>query len=259
MTTSDQFLLTYFLSHNVRCDKGIDHGIGILPWMHPPVHRILGWITRPSLLRLSRHVWQLNQFRGNNNNWIYVKGNPYEAEQTTIERLPSLLDANLLNLNSLKIGNIVDFLFDSKTGNILYYLVSRSDPRIPGSSRWKLSIDHIIDQQPGIVSTDCMILDDMPIIKSSIRRDLIKKSKHFRDQFQDISDKATLKLEGWLEEDPFENFNQNNNYVTKYPSKDNWIDEMNEDYNDEIKNSRLFNRKNVNFSNTIEEEEDPWV
>jgi len=37
-----------------------------------------------------------------------------------------------------------------KTGKIIYYLVSRSNPKIPGSSRWKLNIENINDQQPGL-------------------------------------------------------------------------------------------------------------
>ena len=30
-----------------------------------------------------------------------------------------------------------------KTGNIKFYLISRSNPKIPGSSRWKLDIKDI--------------------------------------------------------------------------------------------------------------------
>ena len=64
MTLPDQFLLSHLLKHRVRCDQGIDHGTGLIGWMHPPVHRLLGWFTKPSNIRLSRRVWRLDQLKG---------------------------------------------------------------------------------------------------------------------------------------------------------------------------------------------------
>ena len=173
--------------------------------MHPPVHRVLGWVTRPSLLKLSRDVWCLNQLRGLNNNIGFVKGLPEKSDQATIDRLPSLMDAFLLDKNNIKLGVIADLVFLASTGQILYYLVSRTDPRIPGTSRWRLNIEKISDQQPGLIVSKITSLEDLPLIKSSIRQDFIKKSKYLRDQFQDFSDKASVKLEGWLEEPALDN------------------------------------------------------
>ena len=64
------------MKHHVRCNHGIDHGIGSIAWMHPPVHRLLGWSTRPSSLNLDRHVWRLDQLRGIGNQQVFVKGKP---------------------------------------------------------------------------------------------------------------------------------------------------------------------------------------
>ena len=74
MTIPTKLLLTHLYKHNVRSNSGIDHGPIISPWMHPPAHRILGLITRPSNLRLERHVWKLDQLKGMNEQEIYVKG-----------------------------------------------------------------------------------------------------------------------------------------------------------------------------------------
>ena len=48
----------------MRCDAGLDHGSGSFAWMHPPVHRILGWASKPSSFRLLREVWRLDQLKG---------------------------------------------------------------------------------------------------------------------------------------------------------------------------------------------------
>ncbi|ABX07932.1 PRC-barrel domain-containing protein [Prochlorococcus marinus] len=255
MTLSNELLLSNLLNHNVRCDKGIDHGPGIIAWMHPPVHRLLGWATRPSTLKLSRDVWRLNQLKGISSQELYVKGIPAQSDQATLDRFPTLLEADLINRNGEKIALIADFVFDYKTGKILYYLVSRSNPKIPGTSRWQLSLDKIIDQQPGLVFTNNLRLDDFPILKSSFRQNLLKKSLKLRDQFQEISLRANTRLEGWLEELPWddeelsENFSEDNSRFDLFGDWD-----INND--DEAKQFYINSSSRIN---NPEKEGDPWI
>ena len=119
-----------------------------MAWMHPPVHRLLGWVSRPSALRSSRDVWRLDQCRGFDDQQVFVKGDPAEADQITLDRLPTLMDADLLNADGERVGVIADLAFLPASGQISHYLVARSDPRLPGSSRWRLLPDRIVDQQP---------------------------------------------------------------------------------------------------------------
>ncbi|MGA0162227.1 MAG: RNA methyltransferase, partial [Vulcanococcus sp.] len=50
MSLPEQLLLSELLRRRVRCDQGLDHGVGVAAWMHPPVHRLLGWFSKPSAL-----------------------------------------------------------------------------------------------------------------------------------------------------------------------------------------------------------------
>ncbi|KZR64820.1 MULTISPECIES: hypothetical protein [Prochlorococcus] len=204
MNLPDQILLSDLLHHRVRCDQGLDHGPGVMPWMHPPVHRLLGWVSRPSALRVSRDVWRLDQSRGINEQEVFVKGQPAVSDQITLERLPTLLDADLLDRDGHRLGLVADFVFIPTTGKILHYLVSRSDPRLPGSSRWRLTTDRIVDQQPGMVATALRGLDDLPLVHSSVRQGLINRSRHWRDQLHKMGDRASGRLEGWLEDPPWD-------------------------------------------------------
>jgi len=185
----------------------LNYGIGENVWMHPPVHRILGWYSRPSNFDLKRNVWRLNQISQIVNNEIYVKGDPAISDLATLNRFPTLIEANLININGSKIGVIADFLFDMKTGKIKYYLVSRSNVKIPGSSRWQLNIENINDQQPGLVFCDINSLDDLSLIKSSIKNELLQKGKKIINRLDDMKNIASNRLEEWLEED--EDINQN--------------------------------------------------
>ncbi len=235
MKLPTEFLLSELLNHNVKSNSTLNYGNGENVWMHPPVHRILGWYSRPSNFDLARNVWRLNQISQIIDNDIYVKGSPAISDLGTLNRFPTLIEANLINSQGSKIGVIADFLFEMKTGNIKFYLISRNNPRIPGSSRWKLNIEDIIDQQPGLVFTSCDSLDDLSLTKSSLKHQFFKKGKKIFDRFDDMRNTATNRLEDWLEED--EDINQKQGFNRK------------SFYNEEDDLRSFTNRK----------EDDPWI
>jgi hypothetical protein len=200
----EQLLLSDLLRRRVRCDQGLDHGQGALAWMHPPVHRLLGWVSKPSAFGARRQVWRLNQLKGLSELEVFVRGDAAETDADVVERLPTLIEATLLCRRGEPIGVIADAVIEFSTGRILHYLVSRSDPRLPGSSRWRLSPDRIADQQPGQVRTALEGLDDLPLAKASVRQEFLRRSRRWRDQFQQAGDRFEERLEGWLEEPPWQ-------------------------------------------------------
>jgi len=185
--------------------------------MHPPVHRLLGWVSRPSSFRSTRRVWRLNQLRGLSEGEAFVKGEGADTEPSVLEQLPTLIGATLFGADQAPLGTVPDAAVELGTGRILHYLVARSDPRLPGSSRWRLSPERIVDQQSGRVITALQGLDDLPLARSSVRQELLRRSRRWReqvgeetsrlrDQFQQVGDRVEGRLEGWLEEPPWEGF-----------------------------------------------------
>ena len=235
MKLPKELLLSELLNHNVKGNINLNYGSGENVWMHPPVHRILGWYSRPSNFDLKRNVWKLNQISQIIDSEIYVTGDPAISDLATLNRFPTLIDANLINSEGSKIGVIADFLFEMKTGKIKYYLVSRSNPKIPGSSRWRLNIDDINDQQPGLVFCSSISLNDLTLIKSSIKYEFLKKGKKIIDRFDEIKNVASNRLEDWLEED--EDINQNL----------------------EFKQKTFYNKNNKTSYFSEKKEDDPWI
>ena len=126
------------------------------------------------------------------------------TDQTILDRLPSLLNADLLDRHGERLGTLVDLVFEPATGGILHYLVARSDPRLPGGSRWRLLPERIADQQSGRVFSKLNSLDDLPLERGSVRQDLLQRTQRWREQLRDISDQAGGRLEGWFEERPWD-------------------------------------------------------
>jgi len=204
LSLPQQLLLRDLLKLRVRCSQGLDRGAGVAGWMHPPVHRLLGWVSKPSAFGERRLVWRLDQLRDVGELELLVKGEPAETDTDTILQLPTLFDAALLDRRREVIGTVVDAVVELRTGRILEYLVSRSDPRLPGSSRWRLSPDRIVDQQPGQVFTSLEGLDDLPLARASVRQELMRRSRRWRDQVQDAGTRFEQRVEGWLEEPPWD-------------------------------------------------------
>ncbi len=260
MSFPTKLLFSDLLRHNVRCENGIDHGPVIIPWMHPPVHRILGLVSRPSNLRLQREVWRLDQIKGINQQEIYVKGSCSISDEQTLERFPTLMSANVFNRKGQKLGLIADFVFEPKNGNIQYYLVSRSNPLIPGTSRWSLSISKIKDKQPGSISIDIDTFEDLPIHKASIKEEFLSKSRKWKTQFQDLTHNASDKLEGWFDDQitDIDNDLIDDSYdISKdSDSYDDWIDNLDIDTFEEF---NRMNKRKRNTNSVNERDLDPWI
>ena len=217
MALPEQLLLSDLLRLRVRCDQGLDHGPGSVAWMHPPVHRLLGWASRPSSFRAQRRVWRLDQLRGITEAEAFVKGEGAETDPSILEQLPTLIQASLLGAGGVALGTVADAAVQLGTGRILHYLVARSDPRLPGSSRWRLTPDRILDQRSGVVITALEGLDDLPLARASVRQELLRRSRRWREQmgeetsrlrgqFQEVGGRFEERLEGWLEEPPWDEF-----------------------------------------------------
>jgi hypothetical protein len=199
----EQLLLSDLLRRRVRCDQGIDHGPGSEVWMHPPVHRVLGWISKPSAFGDRRLAWRLDQLRGLAELELFVQGDGAVTDLACVDRLPTLIGAALIGADGgTPIGRVADAAVELRSGAIRHYLVARTDPRLPGTSRWRLSPDRILDQQPGQVVTALEGLDDLPLARASVRQEFLRRSRRWRDQVQQASDRFEERLEGWLEEPP---------------------------------------------------------
>jgi len=275
VTLPEQLLLSDLLRRRVRCQAGIDHGPGVLAWMHPPVHRLLGWISKPSAFGERRQAWRLDQLRGLAELEALVQGEGAETNLSTCERLPTLIDAILLDRRGDPIGTLADAAVELSTGRIRHYLVSRSDPRLPGSSRWRLSPDRIVDQQPGQVSTGLSGLDDLPLARASVRQELLRRSRRWRDQVQEetsrlrdqfqqagdrFEERFSERLEGWLEEPEPQQEPSWDRYGDREPQRfrtDEASGEAWDDWDEDPEDPPL--RPTRSGRRPAPEQDDPWV
>ena len=197
MALSRQILISELLRARLRDPLGQDLGVGHQVWMHPPCHRLLGWSSRPASFGPQRLIWRLDQLLELNEGEAVVEGEPCDTEQSTLELLPTLLETNLHGQGDRVLGRLVDGVVDTDTGRIEHYLVARSDPRLPGTSRWRLEPDRLFDQQPGRVHAALQELHDLPLDRASIRQQMLRRSRQLRDQVPESFDGFEDRLRSW--------------------------------------------------------------
>jgi hypothetical protein len=246
--------------------------------MHPPVHRLLGWISKPSSLGSKRLAWRLNQLRGLGEQELFVQGEGADTDLLTVERLPTLIDAALVGQQGQVLGSVADAAVELRSGRILHYLVARSDPRLPGSSRWRLTPDRLLDQQPGQVVTALTQLDELPLARASVRQEFLRRSRRWReqigeetsrlrDQFQEVGGRVEERLEGWLEEPEDPDGPRRTAYGDRAEAWEAWGEEPEPDpYSsrygppgDRRSPSRPDPRQRPDPVRDLDSEEDPWI
>jgi uncharacterized protein YrrD len=91
-------------------------------WMHPPVHRVLGFICKSGFLGTKKTAFNLAQIRTLGANSILVNAKPVETDSEKVRQLESLINCEVWSDAGNKIGRITDCLFNFKTGAITEYL-----------------------------------------------------------------------------------------------------------------------------------------
>lgn len=115
-----------------------EHGRIDRVWMHPPAHRVLGFLCRQGLIRGEFSAFRLDQLHALGDDSVVLEAAPQPANPEKIDRLESLLQHEVWTDAGLHLGKIVDCCFDRQTGYIRSYLVSPHGWRGVAGMLWDL-------------------------------------------------------------------------------------------------------------------------
>lgn len=124
MATQPEIVKQSELLNQLVIDRNTMHELGCVDvvWMHPPVHRVLGFICKSGLLGTKKTAFNLAQIKTLGANSILVNAKPVETDSEKVRQLESLLGSEVWNDAGDKLGRIIDCLFNIKTGAITQYL-----------------------------------------------------------------------------------------------------------------------------------------
>jgi uncharacterized protein YrrD len=91
-------------------------------WMNPEAHRVMGFISKTSLLTKKRFAFKLSQLLTIGAEGIVVNSLPVETDTEHVGVLETLIGHELWSDAGNRLGHITDCLFDLETGDITDYL-----------------------------------------------------------------------------------------------------------------------------------------
>ena len=91
-------------------------------WMHPPAHRVLGFICKAGLLGNQKSAFNLDQISALGENGILTQGSPDSTTAERVRQLESLIAHEIWSEGGDRLGKIIDCLFELDSGRITHYL-----------------------------------------------------------------------------------------------------------------------------------------
>ena len=124
MATQTEIVKQSDLLNQLVFDRNTMQELGCVDvmWMHPPVHRVLGFVCKSGFLGTKKTAFNLAQVKTIGINGILVNAKPVETDSEKVRNLESLIGSEIWSDAGDKIGRITDCLFNLRTGAISRYL-----------------------------------------------------------------------------------------------------------------------------------------
>jgi uncharacterized protein YrrD len=177
-------------------------------WMHPPAHRVLGFICRPTLLGAKRLAFNLNQLKTVGQATVTVQADPVETTIDQVKFLETLIGHELWNDQGQVMGRIVDCLFSRETGLISDYLFRAEGWQELIGNLYQLPTHQILnfDKRRIYVAADAahwlnLYEEGMEArvmeVSDRLRENYTEATQSLSEQAKDITQQARERLQNW--------------------------------------------------------------
>ncbi|WP_146141135.1 PRC-barrel domain-containing protein [Stenomitos frigidus] len=128
MTTLPDVIRQSDLLNQLVLDRATMEELGRVEvvWMYPVTHRVLGFVCKTGAFGAQKAAFKLSQISTLGSNGILTHNQPEATDATKVRQLESLLNCEVWSDTGNKIGKIIDYCFNLKTGAITHYLLASS-------------------------------------------------------------------------------------------------------------------------------------
>jgi uncharacterized protein YrrD len=156
-------------------------------WMHPPVHRVLGFICRAGFLGTKKTAFNLAQIKTLGANSILVNAKPVETDSEKVRQLESLINCEVWSDAGNKIGRITDCLFNFKTGAITEYLFVSDEWGAFAGGVYLLPPSKILSFGNKRVLVSEVAAQNLVVYREGIKQKLNKAGNFFQEDYIQVS------------------------------------------------------------------------
>lgn len=158
-----------------------------LLWMHPPAHRVLGFICKSGLLGTKKTAFNLDQIKALGANSVLVNAQPVETDDHKVRQLKSLLGCEIWSDAGNKIGSINDCLFNLKTGAITQYLFVSNSWSGLASGLYLLPPNQILSFGSKRVLVSAAVVKTLSVYRPGIKQKLDQVRNFLKQDYAQVA------------------------------------------------------------------------
>nr|AAA75110.1 orf288 putative protein; Method: conceptual translation supplied by author [Synechococcus elongatus PCC 7942 = FACHB-805] len=167
-----------------------EHGRIDRVWMHPPAHRVLGFLCKQGLIRGEFSAFRLDQLHALGDDSVVLEAAPQPANPEKVDRLESLLQHEVWTDAGLHVGKIVDCRFDRQTGYISAYLVSPHGWRGVAGMLWDLDPQLVLSYGQARVLVAELDPETLPVYEAGLTEAVAGSEPDYRHLLGDLRQRA---------------------------------------------------------------------
>jgi uncharacterized protein YrrD len=154
-------------------------------WEYPKVHKVLGFICKPSRFDRRKLAFNFDQVQSIGSNGILVTAAPMETDGDRVSKLESLVNCEVWTDEGNRLGRITDYMFHTSSGAIRYYLVSRLGIKGFPSTLYALYPSQILNAGRNRVLVSEGIANGLEVIQVGLQTKLVQEVSQVREVLQD--------------------------------------------------------------------------
>jgi uncharacterized protein YrrD len=154
-------------------------------WEYPKVHKVLGFICKPSRFDRRKLAFNFDQVQSIGSNGILVSAAPMETDSDRVSKLESLVNCEVWTDEGNRLGRITDYMFHTQSGAIRYYLVSRLGIKGFPSTLYALYPSQILNVGRNRVLVSEGIASGLEVIQVGLQTKLVQEVSQVREVLQD--------------------------------------------------------------------------
>lgn len=164
-------------------------------WMHPPAHRIMGFICKPGFMSKQRYAFNLKQLYRIGAESILVSSGAAETNVKEVRLLETLIGLEVWTDAGERLGRIMDCLFDRQTGNITHYLFKSGGWRGFTSGTYQLPPPSVMSFGRKRVLVTATVSENLQIFQEGIEERIAQAGDRIKESYAQEFDSFTSRAQ----------------------------------------------------------------
>ncbi|WP_421656264.1 PRC-barrel domain-containing protein [Leptothermofonsia sp. ETS-13] len=156
-------------------------------WMYAPSHRVLGFVCKAGLLSKRKKAFKLSQVSSLGTNGILTHSQPEETDAEKVSRLESVINCEIWSDSGQKVGKIIDYIFNLKTGEISKYLFISSHLDFVTGEIYQLFPSQVLSIGRRRVLVPEYALKNLSIYREGIKQKLTRATEFLKEEKEQVA------------------------------------------------------------------------